>query len=130
MAKTFFFIINEHLEWKYHLDMFKIKISSGNYVSKSLNNILTTSILTTIYHDLLFLYLYKIIILHHGMQSFHIIVYCTPVYCTLVISGETSGHNISGTSIGGTTFSNIIFLVDLDLLFHNLTLVLQFSVAS
>ena len=30
------------------------------------------------------IYLYKIAILHHGMQSFRIIVYCTPVYCTLV----------------------------------------------
>ena len=28
-------------------------------------------------------YLYKVAIFHHGMQSFHIIVYCTPVYCTL-----------------------------------------------
>ena len=33
-------------------------------------------------------------------------------------------------SIGGTTFSNMIFLVDLDLLFHNMILVLQFPVAS
>ena len=30
------------------------------------------------------IYLYKIAIPHHGMQSFHIIVYCTPVYCTPV----------------------------------------------
>ena len=28
--------------------------------------------------------LYKIAILHHGMQSFHMVVYCTPVYCTPV----------------------------------------------
>ena len=34
-------------------------------------------------------------------------------------SGATSGQKISGTSIGGTTFYNMIFLVDLDLLFHN-----------
>ena len=30
------------------------------------------------------MYLYKMVILHHGMQSFHVIVYCMPVYCTLV----------------------------------------------
>ena len=42
-------------------------------------------------------------------------------------SGATSGHKISGTSIGGTTFSNMIFLVDLDLLFHNITLVFAIS---
>ena len=34
--------------------------------------------------NLIIIYLYKIAILHHGRQSFHIIVYCTPVYCTLV----------------------------------------------
>ena len=30
-------IIDEHLEWKYHIDMCKRKISSGNYVLKSLH---------------------------------------------------------------------------------------------
>ena len=30
------------------------------------------------------MYLYKICILHHGMQRFHIFVYCMPVYCTPV----------------------------------------------
>ena len=30
------------------------------------------------------IYLYQIAILNHGMQSFHIIVYSTPVYCMLV----------------------------------------------
>ena len=45
-------------------------------------------------------------------------------------SGATSGHTISGTSIGGTTFSNMNFIVDLDLLFQNMTLVLQFPAAS
>ena len=33
---------------------------------------------------IIIIYLYKIAILQHGMQSFRIIVYCTPVYCTLV----------------------------------------------
>ena len=33
---------------------------------------------------IIYMYLNKIAILHHWMQSFHIIVYYTPVYCTLV----------------------------------------------
>ena len=33
---------------------------------------------------LIIIYLYQIAILHHGMQSFHIIAYCTPVYCTFI----------------------------------------------
>ena len=50
VSKTKFLgiIIDQHLEWKYHIHMCKKKISSGNYVFKSLKNILTTSILTTI----------------------------------------------------------------------------------
>ena len=34
------------------------------------------------------IYLYKIAILHHGMQSFHIIIYCPPVYCTLLFIAD------------------------------------------
>ena len=37
----------------YHIYMCKRNISSGNYVLKSLNNILTTSVPTTIYYMLL-----------------------------------------------------------------------------
>ena len=42
-------------------------------------------------------------------------------------SGATSTHKIWGTSIGGTTFSNMIFLMDLDLLFQNMTLIFAIS---
>ena len=45
--------IDEHLEWKYHIDMCKRKISSGNYVLKSLKHIRTTSVLTTIYYSMI-----------------------------------------------------------------------------
>ena len=38
------------------------------------------------------IYLYKIAILHHGIQLFHIIVYCTPVYCTLVYCMIVTSH--------------------------------------
>jgi uncharacterized pyridoxamine 5'-phosphate oxidase family protein len=56
VSKTKFLgiIIDEHLEWKEHIDLCKRKISSGNYVLKSLKSTLTTSLLTTVYltqHD-------------------------------------------------------------------------------
>ena len=59
VSKTKFLgiIIDQHLEWKYHIDMCKKKISSGNYVLKSLINILTTSILTTIYYSMIHPYI-------------------------------------------------------------------------
>ena len=38
------------------------------------------------------IYLYKVAILHHGMQSFHIIIYCTPVYCTLIYCMIVTSH--------------------------------------
>ena len=59
VSKTKFLgiIIDQHLEWKYHIDMCKKKISSGNYVLKSLKNILTTSILTTIYNSMIHPYI-------------------------------------------------------------------------
>ena len=41
----------------------------------------------------------KITILHHGMQSFHIIVYCTPVYCTLVYCTTADRSDRFATSI-------------------------------
>ena len=59
VSKTKFLgiIIDEHLEWKYHIDMCKRKISSGNYVLKSLRHILTTSVLTTIYYSMIHPYI-------------------------------------------------------------------------
>ena len=59
VSKTKFLgiIIDEHLEWKYHIDMCKRKISSGNYVLRSLKHILTTSVLTTIYHSMIHPYI-------------------------------------------------------------------------
>ena len=39
--------------------------------------------------------LYKIAILHHGMQSFHIIVYCTLVYCTIADHSDCFPTSIS-----------------------------------
>ena len=59
VSKTKFLgiIIDQHLEWKYHIDMCKKKISSGNYVLKSLKNSLTTSILTTIYYSMIHPYI-------------------------------------------------------------------------
>ena len=45
------------------------------------------------------IYLYKIAILHHGMQSFQIIVYCTPVYCTLVYCTIADRSDRFATSI-------------------------------
>ena len=59
VSKTKFLgiIIDEHLEWKYHIDMCKRKISSGNYVLKSLKHILTTSVLTTIYYSMMHPYI-------------------------------------------------------------------------
>ena len=45
------------------------------------------------------IYLYKIAILHHGMQSFHIISYVTPVYCTLVYCTIADRSNRFVTSI-------------------------------
>ena len=52
-------------------------------------------------HELapIIIYLYKIAILHHGMQSFHIIVYCTPVYCTLVYCTIADRSDRFATSI-------------------------------
>ena len=59
VSKTKFLgiIIDEHLEWKYHIDMCKRKISSGNYVLRSLKHILTTSVLTTIYYSMIHPYI-------------------------------------------------------------------------
>ena len=45
------------------------------------------------------IYHYKIAILHHGMQSFNIIVYCTPVYCTLVYCTIADRSDRFATSI-------------------------------
>ena len=45
------------------------------------------------------IYLYKIAILHHGMQSFHIIIDCTPVYCTLVYCTIAGRSDRFATSI-------------------------------
>ena len=45
------------------------------------------------------IYLYKIDILYHGMKSFHIIVYCTPVYCTLVYCTIADRSDRFATSI-------------------------------
>ena len=44
-------------------------------------------------------YLYEIAILHHGMQSFHIIVYCTPAYCALVYCTIADRSDRFATSI-------------------------------
>ena len=38
-------------------------------------------------------------LLHHGMQSFHIIVYCTPDYCTLVYCTIADRSDRFATSI-------------------------------
>ena len=53
---------------------------------KFMNDKLTEHIFVFVWLGIItiIIYLYKIAILDHGMQSFHIIVYCTPVYCTLV----------------------------------------------
>ena len=40
-------------------------------------------------------YLYTIVILHHGMQSFHIIVYCTLVYSTITDRSDRFATSIS-----------------------------------
>ena len=50
VSKTKFLgiIVDKHIEWKEHIDLCKRKISSGNYVLKSLKNILSTSLLTAI----------------------------------------------------------------------------------
>ena len=45
------------------------------------------------------IYLYKIAILHHGMQSFHIIVYCTSIYWTLVYCTIADRSDRFATSI-------------------------------
>ena len=52
-------------------------------------------------HDntVIIIYLYEIVIMHHGMQSFHIIVYCTPVYCTLVYCTLADRSDCFATSI-------------------------------
>ena len=42
---------------------------------------------------------YKIVILHHGMQLFHIIVYCTSVYCTFVYCTIADRSDRFATSI-------------------------------
>jgi hypothetical protein len=59
VSKTKFLgiIIDEHLEWKEHIDLCKRKISSGNYVLKSLKSTLTTSLLTTVYYSMIHPYL-------------------------------------------------------------------------
>ena len=42
------------------------------------------------------IYLHKIAILHHhGMQTFHIIVYCRPVYCTIADRSDRFATSIS-----------------------------------
>ena len=45
------------------------------------------------------MYLYNIAILYHGMQSFDILVYCTPVYCTLVYCTIADRSDRFATSI-------------------------------
>ena len=45
------------------------------------------------------IYLYKIAMLHHKIQSFHIIIYCTPVYCTLVYCTIADRSDRFATSI-------------------------------
>jgi len=50
-------IIDEHLEWKVHIDLCKRNISSGNYILKSQKIILSTSSLTTIYYSMIHPYL-------------------------------------------------------------------------
>ena len=53
------------------------------------------------------IYLYEIAIVHYGMQSFHIIVYCTPVYCTLVMRGG-GGGGVEGVRVGHYTDLHLI----------------------
>ena len=59
VSKTKFLgiIVDEHLEWNEHINLCKRKISSGNYVLKSLKNTLSTSLLTTIYYSMIHPYL-------------------------------------------------------------------------
>ena len=56
--------------------------------------------------------LYKIAILHHGIQSFHIIIYCTPVYCTLVYCTIADSSDSFATSISLREHANERYAVD------------------
>ena len=57
------------------------------------------STLQTDHIHAIIIYRYKIAILHHGMQSFHILGYCTPVYCTLVYCTIGDSSDRFATSI-------------------------------